>query len=93
MVIFDHTGAAEAVRDCVFRRLRNEQFFVRAVLQRDYAARVDTVSPSIVRSFQGTDDRRIALEQAFAGALQANGRILNTIPMYEPPALRLMQGA
>lgn len=93
VVVFDHVGIAEALRDCVSRRFRNEEFFVRAILQRDYAARVDAVSASIVRLFSGLDDRRIALEQAFAGNLQANGRVLNTIQMYEAPALRLMQGA
>lgn len=93
VVVFDHIGAAEALRDCVARRFRNERFFVRAILQRDYSARVDAVAQSIVRSFSGLDDRRIALEQACSGTLQANGRQLNTIVMHDPNAIRLMQGA
>ena len=93
VVILDHIGAAEGLRDCVARRFNGERFLVRAVLQRVQAARADLVAPSILRSFSGLDDRRIVLEQAWSGTLQANGRVLSALPVYDAPALRLMQAA
>lgn len=93
IIVFDHLGVAEALRDCVARRFKGESFFVRAIVQRDYAGRVDAVMPNILRSLSALDDRRIALEQACAGSLQVNGRPLQSIQLYDAPAVRLMQAA
>jgi hypothetical protein len=92
-IVFDPSGIAEAVRDCAARRFRNETFYVRAVLQREYAARVDAILPSIVSSFSSTDERRFALEQAFGGTLQVNNQPIGAMTVYSSPALRLMQAA
>lgn len=91
VVVFDHTGVAEAFQDCMTRAFRGESFFVRAVLQSESSARVDSVAGSILSTFATLDERRIALEQACSGLLQANGRTLNTIPAYNPGSVRLMQ--
>ena len=93
VVVFDHVGIAEALRDCASRRFGDEPFLVRAVLQREYALRADALLPSILASVSGTDERRVAIEQAYDGTLGVNGRPIASIAVYEPHALRLMQAA
>lgn len=93
VVVFDHLGIADALRDCAERKFKNERFFVRAIIQRENAARADFVIPSIVASFQSVDERRAALEQAFLGSLHANGQPLQNVAVYNPAAIRLMQAA
>lgn len=93
LVVFDHMGAAEALRECATRRFRNETFFVRAILQREHALRADAVAANILASFSSRDDRMVALDQAFSGSLKVNNRLLSDIPAYSPEALRLMQAA
>lgn len=93
VVVFDASGAAEALRDCVSRRFRGESFYVRAILQRDESARAESVFPSIAATFAELEERRVAFDQASSGILQANGRALNTIPAYDNAALRLMQAS
>lgn len=93
LVVLEHAGAAEALREIVARRFRGETVFVRAMLQRENSSRVDSVAPSVLATFEALDDRRVALDQACAGTLQANGRNLSTIPAYNGANLRLMQAA
>lgn len=93
IVVFDHTGAGEALRECVLRRFRRESFFVRPILQRDESARAESVFASITATFQSIDELRVAFDQASSGLLQANGRVLSTIPAYDGAALRLMQAS
>lgn len=93
VIVFDHAGAGDALRECVLRRFRGESFFVRPILQRDASARAESVFPSITATFQSTDERRVAFDQASSGVLQANGRVLSTIPAYDGAALRLMQAS
>lgn len=93
VVVFDQAGAAEALLDCAARKFRNETFFVRAIVPREYTIRTDAVAPSILASFKSLEERRTALDQAFDGTLQTNNQLLRDIGVYPPAALRLMQGA
>jgi hypothetical protein len=93
VVLFDHIGVAEALRECAARRFCNETFFVRAILQREHALRADAIAANVFTSFESRDDRMAALDQAFAGSLSVNNRPLSEIPAYSPEALRLMQAA
>lgn len=93
VVISDASGIAEALRDCASRRARGERFYVRLALARESTIRTDAVVPTILSSFASLDERRVALEEAFAGTLQVNGRRLSEISAYTPEALRLLQAA
>lgn len=93
VIVFDQSGAAEALRDCVWRSFRGDRFFVRPLLQRVEAARADAVAAGVMHAFAGSDERRVAIAQAFDGTLQANGRALREMPAYSAGALRLMQSA
>lgn len=91
VVVFDHTGCAEALRECAARKFRGEKLYVRAVLAREHTVRADAVAPTILSTYAGVDERRVAFEQAFAGALQVNNQFLRDIPAYMPPTMRLIQ--
>lgn len=91
VIVFDDTGAAEALRDAVWRKFRNERFFVRPVIGREFAKRADAVAADIMRSFPDLDHYRVAAAQAFDGTVRANGRTLRERPAYNAGALRLMQ--
>lgn len=93
VVLFDHMGSAEAVRDCAARKFRGESFFVRAILPREGTIRADAVAATILSTYASLDDRRVAFEQAFSGTLQVNNQLLRDIPAYTPQALRLAQAA
>lgn len=93
IVVFDHTGAAEALAECARRRFANEPFFVRPILPPEDHLRANAVAAGVVQSFRDRDERRVATQQAFDGTLLANGRPLRDMPVYPPPALRLMQAA
>ena len=93
VVVFDHIGVPEAVRDCAIRRARNEVFAVRAILQRDYSTRVDAIMPKILSSYRSLDDRRSLIEAIDTGSLNIDGVPANTIPVYAASHLRLMQAA
>lgn len=93
VVVFDVTGAAEAVRECAARKFRGESFLVRALLPREWSIRADAVAGTILSAYATSDERRLAFEQAFAGVLQVNNQLLRDIPAYAAPQVRLMQAA
>lgn len=93
VIIFDPVGAAEALRECVWRSFRGDRFFVRPVLQPEHRVRADSVAAAVMTSFHSIDERRIATAQAFDGTLNANGRPLRDIPAYDAGSMRLMQAA
>lgn len=92
VIVFDHTGAGEALRDAAQRKARQESFFVRALLPREEYLRIDAVVPSMLKSISDHDERRIALEMAGAGTLLVSNAPLRNAAMYDPGVLRIVNG-
>lgn len=93
VVVFDHTGASEALRDCMTRKFNGEPFVCRAILPRESSIRADLIAPTVIATYATADERRLAFAQTFAGVLQVNGQLLRDIPIYASPHVRLMQAA
>ena len=93
VVVFDGTGAGEALREGVWRSFAGSEFFVRPVLPREIAVLTEAVAPGICSTFGPIDDRRVGFEQAFAGTLQINGSLLRDLEAYGAGGLRAMQAA
>jgi hypothetical protein len=91
VVVFDHTGAAEALRDAAGRASRGEHFFTRPMFAREYTLRADAILPSILTSMTSVDDRRSAFELACSGHLQigTNNQPLAQVQIYTPATIRL----